>query len=138
MSNTYRVVRLMKNHLYPTYQLHAYMANKKTAPRDGLRLAGLITMEWLRQRLGDHAPEEFLRLPEPSAYLSVDDSCLPSLHINSGFLIDIVSLPDQGIWTLDQIQEIHSKCARQYQGESLKRMLVSRSPEHNWSAVFKR
>lgn len=59
MSNTYRVVRLMKNHLYPTYQLHAYMANKKTAPRDGLRLAGLITMEWLRQRLGDHAPEEF-------------------------------------------------------------------------------
>ena len=70
MSNTYRVVRLMKNQLYPTYQLHAYMANKKTAPRDGLRLAGLITMEWLRQRLGDHAPEEFLRLPEPSAYLS--------------------------------------------------------------------
>ena len=104
MSNTYRVVRLMKNHLYPTYQLHAFMANKKTAPRDGLRLAGLITMEWLRQRLGDHAPEEFLRLPEPSAYLSVDDSCLPSLHINSGFLIDIVSLPDQGIWTL-QITE---------------------------------
>ena len=35
------------------------MANKKTVPRDGLRLAGLITMEWLRQRLGDHAPEEF-------------------------------------------------------------------------------
>ena len=104
MSNTYRVVRLMKNHLYPTYQLHAYMASKKTAPRDGLRLAGLITMEWLRQRLGDHAPEELLRLPEPSAYLSVDDSCLPSLHINSGFLIDIVSLPDQGIWTL-QITE---------------------------------
>ena len=57
MSNTYRVVRLMKNHLYPTYQLHAYMANRKTAPHDGLRLAGLITMEWLRQRLGDHAPE---------------------------------------------------------------------------------
>lgn len=104
MSNTYRVVRLLKNHLYPTYQIHAYMANKKTAPHDGLRLAGLITMEWLRQRLGDHAPDELLRLPEPSAYLGADDSCLPSLHINSGFLIDIVSLPEQGIWTL-QITE---------------------------------
>lgn len=45
-----------------------------------------------------------MRFPEPSAYLSVDNSCLPSLHINSGFLIDIVSLPDQGIWTL-QITE---------------------------------
>lgn len=52
MSNPYRVVRLMKNHLYPTYQLHAYMASKKTAPRDGLRLAALVTIEWLRQRLG--------------------------------------------------------------------------------------
>ena len=104
MSNTYRVVRLLKNQLYPTYQLHAFMANKKTAPQDGLRLAGLVVMEWLRQRLGDHAPEELLRLPEPSAYLNVDGSCLPSLHISSGFLIDIVSLPEQGIWTL-QITE---------------------------------
>lgn len=50
--------------LNPTYQLHAYMAKKKTAPREGLRLAGLVTMEWLRQRLGDHAPDEFLRLQE--------------------------------------------------------------------------
>lgn len=100
MSNTYRVVRLLKNQTYPTYQLHAYMANKKTNPQDGLRLAGLITMDWLRQRLGDHAPEELLHLPDPSAYLNSDDSLLRSLHMNSGFLIDIVSLPAQGIWTL--------------------------------------
>lgn len=104
MSNPYRVVRLLKNQLYPTYQLHGYMANKKTAPQDGLRLAGLLTMEWLRQRLGEYAPEELLRLPESSSYLDVDNSVLPSLHINSGFLVDIVSLPEQGIWTL-QITE---------------------------------
>lgn len=104
MEYLYRVIRLLKNQLYPTYQLHAYMANKKTTPQDGLRLAGLITMEWLRQRLGDHAPQELLDLPEPSAYLTADASCLPSLHLNAGFLIDIVSLPEQGIWTL-QITE---------------------------------
>ena len=80
------------------------MANRKTDPHDVLRLAGLITMEWLRYRLGEHAPEEFLRLPPPSEYLSADDSCLFSIHISSGFMIDIVSLPDQGIWTL-QITE---------------------------------
>lgn len=104
MSAGYRVIRLMKNRIYPTYQLHAYMANRKTDPHDGLRLAGLITMEWLRHRLGDHAPEEFLRLPAPSEYLNADDSCLFSIHISSGFMIDIVSLPEQGIWTL-QITE---------------------------------
>ena len=42
MSESYRVVRLLKNHIYPTYQLHAFMGNGKTAPRDGLRLAALI------------------------------------------------------------------------------------------------
>lgn len=104
MSNPYRVVRLLKNQLYPTYQLHGYMTNKKTAPQDGLRLAGLLTMEWLRQRLGEYAPEELLRLPESFAYLDADDSVLPSLHIHCGFLVDIVSLPDQGVWTL-QITE---------------------------------
>ena len=59
MSSTYRVVKLLKNHLYPTYQLHAHMANEKTTPQDGLRLAALTTMHWLKTRLGDDVPEEW-------------------------------------------------------------------------------
>lgn len=104
MSQTHHIVKLIKNQLYPTYQLHAYMANSKTTPQEGLRLAALITMEWLRQRLGDHVPEELLCLPTPSAYTTSDNTCLPSLHVNAGFVIDIVSLPENGIWTL-QITE---------------------------------
>lgn len=45
MSSNYRVVKLLKNHLYPTYQLHAFMADDQTTPQDGLRLAALTTME---------------------------------------------------------------------------------------------
>lgn len=104
MNNTYKVVQLLRNQIYPTYQLHAYMANKKTAPQDGLRLAALVTMQWLRLRLGDHAPDEFLRLPEPSSYLEADDGCLFSIHVNAGYVIDIVSLPEQGMWSM-QITE---------------------------------
>ena len=33
---SYRVVKLQKNRLYPTYQLFALMGNKKTAPEDGM------------------------------------------------------------------------------------------------------
>lgn len=95
-----KVVKLLKNELYPTYQLHAYMANKKTDPRDGLRLGALIAMQWLRSRLGDAAPERLLQVPEPSDFRNADDRCLFSIHINSGFVVDIVSLPKQGIWTL--------------------------------------
>ena len=36
-----RVVRLLQNHIYPTYQLYAAMSNKQTIPADGLRLAAL-------------------------------------------------------------------------------------------------
>ena len=32
MPADYRTVRLMKNRLYPTYQLHAVMAARKTTP----------------------------------------------------------------------------------------------------------
>lgn len=100
MSSTYRVVRLLKNHLYPTYQLHAYMASKKTSPQDGLRLAALITMHWIRLRLGEHVPELFTHIPEPVHYLDCDDSCLFSTHINEGYVIDIVSLPKHGMWSM--------------------------------------
>ena len=104
MSSTYRVVKLLKNHLYPTYQLHAFMANDKTTPQDGLRLAALTTMHWLKTRLGDDVPEEWKALPSPEEYLSATDEDLPSLYINQGHVVNIVSLPDKGMWTL-QITE---------------------------------
>ena len=61
-----RIVRLLQNHIYPTYQLYAAMSNKQTIPADGLRLAALTTMEWLRQRMGENAPSELIQ-PAPSA-----------------------------------------------------------------------
>ena len=104
MSGTYRTVRLIQNQLYPTYQLHAVMANKKTLPQDGLRLAALITIDWIRRRLGENLPKEVQHAPKPSAYRSVTDDCLTSFHIHSGFVVDVVALPGQGIWSL-QITE---------------------------------
>lgn len=99
----HHVIRLLQNRQYPTYQLYAEMANKKTAPRDGLRLAALTTMEWLRQRLQNNIPPE-LDQPEPAHFREVSDECLKSFHMSNGFVIDIVSLPEQGLWTL-QITE---------------------------------
>lgn len=104
MSGTYRFVKLLKNHIYPTYQLHAYMANDKTAPDAGLRLAALTTVHWLKSRLGDAAPKEWDSLPSPADYLSATDEDLPSLYLNQGHVINIVSLPDKGMWTM-QITE---------------------------------
>lgn len=95
-----RIVRLLKNRIYPTYQLHAVMNSKKTTPQNGLRLGALVVLEWICQRLGAEVPEELRDIPSPSRYREVGDDCLTSLHLNSGFVIDIVSLPEQGTWCL--------------------------------------
>ncbi|MBQ3072361.1 MAG: hypothetical protein IJD20_03600 [Oscillospiraceae bacterium] len=100
----YRVVNLLRNRIYPTYQFFGKMASSKTSPQDGLRLGALITMHWLACRLGEHAPASLRKLPSPDRYRSCGDKVLTSLHINQGYRVDIVSLPEQGVWTL-QISE---------------------------------
>ena len=52
---------------------------------------------------GDTVPKELL-LPGPEEFRSCSEKALQSLHLNAGFVIDIVSLPEQGAWSL-QITE---------------------------------
>ena len=104
MEQTYRVVRLLSNHVYPTYQLYAVMDSKKTTPEEGLRLAALTVLDWLCQRLGDERPAELADLPTPAEYRQLKGYCLTSFHINHGYIVDVVSLPELGLWTL-QITE---------------------------------
>lgn len=104
MEQNYRVVRLLSNHIYPTYQLYAVMDNKRTAPEAGLRLGALTVLDWLCQRLGEAHPRELTGLPAPDSYREVDSRCLSSFHLNHGYTVDVVSLPEQGLWTI-QITE---------------------------------
>lgn len=104
MNHPIRVVKLLKNHLYPTYQLHAWMANDKTDAKDGLRLAALTTMHWLKSRLGEAAPEAWKSIPSPKDYLTATDEDLPPVYVNQGHVINVVSLLDKGMWAL-QITE---------------------------------
>ena len=98
------VVRLLKNHLYSTYQLHAQMANSKTSPEHGLRIGALTVMHWLCSRLGENVPDALRELPPIEDYAKLTDEALPSLYINQGYVVNIVSLLPQGTWSL-QITE---------------------------------
>jgi len=97
------VVNLIKNRIYPTYQLYAKMSNKKLTPEEGLRFGVLAVLSWLRARLGTASPAE-LNFPGPDHYKEVATEALPSLHINAGFVIDMIALSEKGLWTL-QITE---------------------------------
>ena len=103
MPTDYRTVRLMKNRLYPTYQLHAVMAARKTTPENGLKIGALTILDWVRHRLGTGVPEE-LNAPLPEEYAAFPAENLHSFHTNEGYVIDIVSLPAQGVWTMHIVE----------------------------------
>lgn len=89
----YRVVKLLKNEQYPTYQLYAQMAEEKLSPADGLLKAVRCILDWLLQRLGENAPVDLRE--------HIEADGLPfSYHISQGYLIDIVYLPERGSWSL--------------------------------------
>lgn len=105
MDKKLNFIRLLDNHIYPTYQLYAVMNNRKTDVYDGMRIAALTVTEWLRQRIGSNIPAE-LQLPEPEKYASVSLSDLKPMHLNRGYTVDITTLPegDNAFWSL-QITE---------------------------------
>ena len=79
------------------------MDSSKLTPLDGLKLGALTVLSWLRLRLGGEIPLA-LQTPEPEAYADFAVQDLSSAHLNYGFVIDIISLPEKGMWTL-QITE---------------------------------
>lgn len=103
MKDIHSIVKLLKNHIYPTYQLHAYMRNAKISPTEGLIIGALTVCEWLRSRLGEDIPEQ-LQLPAPAEYQAVSLEMFKSLHFNRGFVVDIISLPEKEMWSLQIVE----------------------------------
>lgn len=67
-------------------------------PRECLRYTVLCYLDWLRQKLGtDELPQE-LNTPPAREFLNTEDSVLKSYHFSGGFVLDITSLPEKGMW----------------------------------------
>lgn len=97
-------VKLLKTNRYNTYQLFAYMANQATKPGDGLKIAALSCLSWLRRRLeGNKIPQELMMM-EADQYDAVKEKDLRSFSISDDYLIDVVSDPEEGFWTLRIIE----------------------------------
>ena len=102
-NNQYRAIRLLRHTRYPTYQLHAAMSSKKTSLEDGLKIAVLTVMEWLRHRIASDIPAG-LQLPPPGGFQDVPATAFVSQHYNCGYVLDIVSMLEQGIWSMQIVE----------------------------------
>lgn len=96
--------KLTGNQQYPAYQLHGCMANKKTPPKEGLKLAALIALDWLKNRLGEDIPEELSALPALENYRETEEEQLHSFTLDMGFTVEVAALWSHGIWAMRVVE----------------------------------
>jgi hypothetical protein len=96
----YQPLLLIRNVAYPTYQLHAYAGNKSTPPDTVLKIAILETMQWLRQRFRAFELPAELDLPGPADHSNVELAQMTSFHLDMGYKLEVIWLPEDKIWTL--------------------------------------
>ena len=97
-------VKLLKTNKYNTYQFFGYMANPATKPEDGLKIAALSCLSWLRKRLEGNKIPECLLMPEEDRYEKAKDEDFRSFNITDEYIIDVVSDIEDGIWALRIIE----------------------------------
>ncbi len=97
-------VKLLRTNKYNTYQFFGYMANPATKPGDGLKIAALSCLSWLRKRLEGNRIPECLLMPEENQYDNVKDEDFKSFNITDEYIIDVVSDIEDGIWALRIIE----------------------------------
>ena len=94
-------VKLRKANRYFTYQFYAEMANKNIDPKDGLKIAALTCLSWLRDRLEGNDIDKNLKLPTEDNYKKVSDDKFRSFTIKDSYLISVESDLKEGIWALN-------------------------------------
>lgn len=99
-----RARALRKSVRYPAYQLSAYSDGTPDTADSRLVLGVLHILEWARTKFREfEIPKAFLA-PPPEDYLQVRLSDLESAHINEGYIVDTVCMPDHHLWAFRLIE----------------------------------
>ncbi|MDX9888204.1 MAG: hypothetical protein RBS51_02945 [Anaerovoracaceae bacterium] len=95
---------LMKNVVYPTYQLHAFTSNKQTPSEDAFKIIVLEIMSWLRERFRALDVPHEIKLPDPGDYEKISLSELKSFHIDSGYILEVIFLEEEKTWAMQLVE----------------------------------
>jgi len=91
---------LIPNVKYPTFQLHVLASGCGVDTESVLKILILETMQWLKQRFRAHELPKELDLPDTSCYMDFELSSLKSFHLDVGYKLEIIWLPEDKIWAL--------------------------------------
>jgi hypothetical protein len=101
MNREYKPLKLMPNIIYPTYQLHAEVANNETPVDDAMKIVILEVMAWLRERFRDLDMPQKLQVPTPDQYMNFDWSAVESFNADGGYPIAVAFREKDRAWALE-------------------------------------
>ena len=95
---------LLKSVQYPTYQLYAVATNTKVSADSQLVIGALTVLEWIRTKFREFEIPDAFRVPPPDSYFNVSLNDLKSAHIDCGYTVEIVSIPEEKVWAFRLIE----------------------------------
>lgn len=99
-----RARALTKSVRYPTYQLSATAASKKETLENQLVICALTVLEWLRTKFQKFDIPEAFQTPPPEDYSSVPLAELKNAHIDAGYTVETLCIPEDKIWAFRLIE----------------------------------
>ncbi|NLL45340.1 MAG: hypothetical protein GX250_00850 [Clostridiales bacterium] len=96
----YQPLLLLRNIKYPTFQLHAVASGCGIDTESVLKIVILETMQWLRQRFRAFELPKELDMSEASCFSEFELNALKSFHLDVGYRLEIIWIPENKIWTL--------------------------------------
>lgn len=99
-AHRHQPIPLLRNIVYPTYQLYAIAGANKNDPAQVLTIAILEACSWLRRRFRNFDVPKELQYPEPDGYAQMSLDALTSFRIDAGYKVEVIWLPEEKIWAL--------------------------------------
>lgn len=95
---------LLKSVRYPTYQLYAIATNTKETADNQLVISALSVLEWIRTKFREFEIPDAFCAPSPDSYQDVSINDLRSAHIECGYTVETVSIPEEKVWAFRLIE----------------------------------
>ena len=104
MAKEYTPLKLIKNKVFPTYQLQVEIKGNKITPEDVLKICILETLFWIRQKFENLDIPEEIKSVIPSRYQEFDLREICSFRLECGYILEIVYLDTEKSWSLQLVE----------------------------------
>ncbi len=104
MAKEYSPLKLIKNKVYPSYQLSGTIEGNKITTEEAFKICILETMYWIRQKFENIEIPEELKSVLPPQYKDFSLENIHSFYLDRGYIIEVVYLDSEKSWNFQLVE----------------------------------